>query len=399
MGDYFTVEEDLKQLHIQIPKALFYEDKYIKPSDKKPLSAQAKILYGFLLDRTKLSLSNEWYDDKNRLFIKCDQISMSEFLGVSEKTARGYKNELINFNLLEEDKTGQGKSNLLYLKKVDVKINKLSLYVDKFKVNVEEKRILERERILKYREKEEKNKAIKLKNTLNGKNYRSEKKLKKILNGKNYRSRTVKTTVQERENLPYSNTDFSNTDFNVVVVVDKENKINEIEKLYINLKVDKEIKPGMKKLIEKNSDNLDIEVWEQIFINVSENNINKKYSYIKKILESLKEKNIKTIEEFENDNKLYNEKKYKNKSSKKTNKFDNFDGSLKDKDENYINEKIKISQGVKFGNKKDINLEEDEDINKTVYENAVKNEWNCGVAIKNIAIKYAIKNNLPYPKK
>ncbi|MGO0884743.1 replication initiator protein A [Clostridioides difficile] len=397
MGDYFTVEEDLKQLHIQIPKALFYEDKYIKPSDKKPLSAQAKILYGFLLDRTKLSLSNEWYDDKNRLFIKCDQISMSEFLGVSEKTARGYKNELINFNLLEEDKTGQGKSNLLYLKKVDVKINKLSLYVDKFKVNVEEKRILERERILKYRKKEDKNKAIKLKNTLNGSFYRSEKKLKKILNGKNYRSRTVKTTVQERKNLPYSNTDSSNTDFKVVVVA-KENKINEIEKLYINLKVDKEIKPGMKKLIEKNSDNLDIKIWQQIFINVSENNIKKKYSYIKKILESLKEKNIKTIEEFENDNKLYNEKKYKNKSSKKINKFDNFDGSLKNKDENYINDKIKISQDVKFGNKKEINLEEDEDINKTVYEKAVKNEWNCGVAIKNIAIKYAIRNNLPYPK-
>lgn len=155
----------------------------------------------------------------------------------------------------------------------------------------------------------------------------------------------------------------------------------------------------MKKIIEKNNDNLDIEVWEQIFINVSENNIKKKYSYIKKVLESLQEKNIKTLKEFENDNKLYNEKKSKNKPSKKTNKFDNFNGSLKDKDENYINEKIKISQDVKFGNKKDINLEDDEDINKKVYENAVKNEWNCGVAIKKIAIKYAIKNNLPYPKK
>ncbi|HBF4443110.1 TPA: replication initiator protein A [Clostridioides difficile] len=398
MGDYFTVEEDLKQLHIQIPKALFYEDKYIKPSDKKPLSVQSKILYGFLLDRTKLSLSNEWYDDKNRLFIKCDQISMSEFLGVSEKTARGYKNELINFGLLEEDKTGQGKSNLLYLKKVDVEINKLSLYVDKFKVNVEEKRILERKRILKYREKEDKNKAVKLKNTLNGSFYRSEKKLKKILNGKNYRSRTVKTTVQERENLPYSNTDSSNTNSNVVVV-DKKDKINEIEKLYLDLKLDKEIKPGMKKIIEKNNDNLDIEVWEQIFINVYENNIKKKYSYIKKVLESLQKKNIKTLKEFENDNKLYNEKKSKNKPFKKTNNFDNFDGSLKNKDENYLNKKIEISQDVKFGNRKDISLEDDEDINKKVYENAVKNEWNCGVAIKKIAIKYAIKNNLPYPKK
>ncbi|MDN9956123.1 replication initiator protein A [Clostridioides difficile] len=396
MGDYFTVEEDLKQLHIQIPKALFYEDKYIKPSDKKPLSVQAKILYGFLLDRTKLSLSNQWYDDKNRVFIKCDQISMSEFLGVSEKTARGYKNELINFELLEEDKTGQGKSNLLYLKKVDVKMNKLSLYIDKFKDNVEEKRILERERILKYREKEKENKSTNLKNTLNGSFYRSEKKLKKILNGKNYRSRTVKTTVQERENLLYSNNDFSDTD-SKVVVVDEENKINKIENLYVKLKVDKEVKPGMKNLIEKNINNLDIEIWEQIFINVSENDIKKKYSYIKKILESLKEKNIKTIEEFENDNKLYNEKKFKNKSSKKINKFDNFDGNLKNKDENYINEKIKASQDVKYGEKEDI-LEVDDNINKKVYEKAVEAKWNCGEAIKKIAIKYAIKYNLPYPQ-
>ncbi|MEJ4023058.1 replication initiator protein A [Clostridioides difficile] len=397
MGDYFTIEEDLKQLHIQIPKALFYEEKYIKPSNKKPLSSQAKILYGFLLDRTQLSRFNKWYDDENRLFIKCDQISMGEFLGVSEKTARGYKNELISFGLLEEDKTGQGKSNLLYLKKVDVEINKLSLYVDKFKVNVEEKRILERDRVLKYREKEDENKSVKLKNTLNGSFYRSEKKIKKILNGKNYRSRTVKTTVQERENLPYSNTDFSNTDFKVVVV-DKENKINEIEKLYINLKVDKEIKPGMKKLIEKNSDNLDIEVWEQIFINVSENNIKKKYSYIKKVLESLQEKNIKTLKEFENDNKLYNEKKSKKKPSKKTNKFDNFDGSLKDKDEKYLNKHIKKSQAVKYGDEEQSNLESDDLLDKKVYENVVENNWKCGEVRRKIAIKYAIKNNLYYPK-
>lgn len=397
MGDYFTIEEDLKQLHIQIPKALFYEEKYIKPSNKKPLSSQAKILYGFLLDRTQLSRFNKWYDDENRLFIKCDQISMGEFLGVSEKTARGYKNELISFGLLEEDKTGQGKSNLLYLKKVDVEINKLSLYVDKFKVNVEEKRILERDRVLKYREKEDENKSVKLKNTLNGSFYRSEKKIKKILNGKNYRSRTVKTTVQERENLPYSNTDFSNTDFKVVVV-DKENKINEIEKLYINLKVDKEIKPGMKKLIEKNSDNLDIEVWEQIFINVSENNIKKKYSYIKKVLESLQEKNIKTLKEFENDNKLYNEKKSKKKPSKKTNKFDNFDGSLKDKDEKYLNKHIKKSQAVKYGDEEQSNLESDDLLDKKVYENVIENNWKCGEVRRKIAIKYAIKNNLYYPK-
>ncbi|CZR99504.1 TPA: replication initiator protein A [Clostridioides difficile] len=398
MGDYFTIEEDLKQLHIQIPKALFYEEKYIKPSNKKPLSSQAKILYGFLLDRTQLSRFNKWYDDENRLFIKCDQISMGEFLGVSEKTARGYKNELISFGLLEEDKTGQGKSNLLYLKKVDVEINKLSLYVDKFKVNVEEKRILERDRVLKYREKEDENKSVKLKNTLNGSFYRSEKKIKKILNGKNYRSRTVKTTVQERENLPYSNTDFSNTDFKVVVV-DKENKINKIENLYINLKVDKEIKPGMKKLIEINSDNLDIEVWEQIFINVSENNIKKKYSYIKKILESLKEKNIKTIEEFESDNKLYNEKKSKNKSSKKINKFDNFDGSLKNKDEKYLNKHIEKSQAVKYGDEEQPNLESDDLLDKKVYKDVVENNWKCGEVRKKIAIKYAIKNNLPYQKK
>ena len=40
--NYFTVEEDLKQLHIQIPKALLYEKKYNR------LSNDAKILYGFL---------------------------------------------------------------------------------------------------------------------------------------------------------------------------------------------------------------------------------------------------------------------------------------------------------------------------------------------------------------
>ena len=43
------------------PKAFFQSDEY------KDLSAEAKILYGILLDRVSLSAMNEWKDEAGRV--------------------------------------------------------------------------------------------------------------------------------------------------------------------------------------------------------------------------------------------------------------------------------------------------------------------------------------------
>ena len=45
------------------PKALFTDERF------KSISAEAKILYGILLDRMSLSRKNGWLDEQGRVFI------------------------------------------------------------------------------------------------------------------------------------------------------------------------------------------------------------------------------------------------------------------------------------------------------------------------------------------
>lgn len=289
---YFTVEEDLKQLHIQIPKALLYEKKY---TSEKRLSNDAKLLYGFFLDRVSLSLKNGWFDEHNRLYIQCDQITMSKVLGCSEKKARNIRNELIEFELLEEVKVGQGKSNRLYPKKVFVTTVDLKNYIDLFLEEVSAERKKERNRIAKYRPD-------------------NVKDVENTMNGKNDRTNTVETTVLEQSDSVYSNNDFSNNDFKVVVV----DKSQSIIDLFKSFRLEKRIMPHTINLLKQYSEVFDIEVFEQIFIDASSENVQNKYRYIKEVFEKLKNKNIFTIEKYNKDREEFKSSKRNSRNNNKS---------------------------------------------------------------------------------
>lgn len=372
---YFTVEEDLKQLHIQIPKALLYEKNY---TGENKLSSDAKILYGFFLDRVSLSLKNGWFDDQDRLYIKCDQITMSKVLGCSEKKARNIKNELITFDLLEEIKVGQGKSNRLYPKKVVVTKTELSNYIDLFLEEVSTERKKERERVSKYKN----NNVEDVENTKNG---------------KNDRSRTVETTVLEQSNCVYSNTDYSNTDFKVVVV----DKLQSIMNLFKSFRLEKRVMPHTTNLLKQYADIFDLDIFEQIFIDASSENVKNKYRYIKEVLETLKSKGIFTIDKYNEDRKNFKELKSKKHSNCKKNKFHNFNQSIDSMSEEELMKKIEISQNIKFGDKslaeKKTEFTEDTDPLKSFYERAVNSNWcDLGHGTYNMAVEYAKKYNKPY---
>ena len=67
----------------------------------------------------------------------------------------------------------------------------------------------------------------------------------------------------------------------------------------------------LKNLIKNNVDEFDSDVFEKIFENIanSRNKINNLFSYLNKTFNTLKEKNIKTLEEFIQDQKVYFRKK------------------------------------------------------------------------------------------
>ena len=65
MFDYFYGVQAEQFAFYRIPKVLFTNDRF------RVLSAEAKTLYGILLDRVSLSVKNGWIDPQGRVYIIC----------------------------------------------------------------------------------------------------------------------------------------------------------------------------------------------------------------------------------------------------------------------------------------------------------------------------------------
>ena len=63
MYDYFYGAESEQFSFYRIPKMLFTNERF------KTISAEAKILYGLLLDRMNLSAKNGWQDKDGKVYI------------------------------------------------------------------------------------------------------------------------------------------------------------------------------------------------------------------------------------------------------------------------------------------------------------------------------------------
>jgi len=108
---YFTRKEAEKFAFIQIPKTLFTGEKY------KDMSSDARILYGVLLDRHKLSIENNWVDEQGRVYIFFAREKIQEYLNFgNQKVAKLFK-ELSRLDLVEEKRQGVHKHNIIYVKK------------------------------------------------------------------------------------------------------------------------------------------------------------------------------------------------------------------------------------------------------------------------------------------
>ena len=110
--DFFSLEESEQYAFYRIPKMLFLVEKY------KPLSSDAKLLYGLFLDRMGLSRKNGWVDEHGRVYIIYTVESIMEALNCGNKKVIQLFAELENkAELILRKKQGLGKPNLIYLKK------------------------------------------------------------------------------------------------------------------------------------------------------------------------------------------------------------------------------------------------------------------------------------------
>lgn len=119
--DYFYGQAGELFSFYRIPKALFQEPRF------QSLSTDAKNLYGILLDRMSLSVKNEWFDKKGRVFIIFTIEDVKRTLRCADNKATRLLRELEKFGLIERKRRGQGKPCLVYVKNFSAESSKESV--------------------------------------------------------------------------------------------------------------------------------------------------------------------------------------------------------------------------------------------------------------------------------
>lgn len=83
-----------------VPSRLFTDSRFFD------LSAEAKILYSIMLDRMKLSVKNNWVDDKNRVYIVFKVEEVTQYINCGKNKAIKLLQELTEWKLIRRDRTG-----------------------------------------------------------------------------------------------------------------------------------------------------------------------------------------------------------------------------------------------------------------------------------------------------
>ncbi len=111
LPDYLHSVEADHFAFIRVPKILLQNETF------QGISAEAKLLYSLLFDRTELSNKNGWKDDQDRVYIIFTVAEIQENLNCGNKKAIQLLDELENkAGLIERKRQGLGKPNLIYVK-------------------------------------------------------------------------------------------------------------------------------------------------------------------------------------------------------------------------------------------------------------------------------------------
>ena len=108
---YYEKDQADQYSFIRIPKAMLTEDVFA------PLSVEAKILYGLLLDKISASVKNQWLDEENKAYVIYQITDIMEDMNISKKKAIASLKELEEVGLVEKKLKGLGQPSLLYVKK------------------------------------------------------------------------------------------------------------------------------------------------------------------------------------------------------------------------------------------------------------------------------------------
>ncbi len=112
---FYTEKEEVTLRFYQVPKALFKNPIYER------LSLGSKLMYSILRDRLDMSIKNNWKDEKGYIYLIFSGEELINLLEVSKNTVTKYKRELVKHRLIINKRLGQGKSNMIYVLKPEIK--------------------------------------------------------------------------------------------------------------------------------------------------------------------------------------------------------------------------------------------------------------------------------------
>lgn len=188
--DYFRGMEAEQYSFYRIPKVLFTAECF------KPLSCEAKVLYGLMLDRMGLSIRNRWIDEEDRVYIIFTVEEITELMNCGTQKAVKLLKELDTdkgIGLIEKKRLGMGRPNVIYVKNFMVKEE----HPENPLTGEEQENSLDENR---------NSRMVKITN--------QEFPKSQYKNDENHNSGMVKTTIHEFPKSPSNNTEFNDTDLN-----------------------------------------------------------------------------------------------------------------------------------------------------------------------------------------
>lgn len=118
--DFFKGNETEQYMFYRVPQVLFTDEQFNK------ISCEAKLLYGFLIDRTSLSVKNNWLDKSGNVFVYFTLEEAKEKLNIGTGKSVKIFDELERIGLIIRKKQGQGNPTKIYVMNFTKQISKTS---------------------------------------------------------------------------------------------------------------------------------------------------------------------------------------------------------------------------------------------------------------------------------
>lgn len=301
--NYITRKDKTKNLYYKIPKQLMLENKYKKMKDS------SKILYAILYERTNLSISKNWFDNKNRAYIICTYDEIQVLFGCSRDKVSKCLKELEKYNLLKRDKIKGEDGNLvnvLYIAYVDTSSETLDKLLENHRSNYHELRNKNREYKRTYDKQRSNLLKFKKQTTIGITDF----KKYKLIKPSNF-NRSLKIRLQGVQKTDYSNTDFNNTNIISMYVCNKELKNKNFIERY-----EKFLQPSLyaEKVLPLLQSKIQFDLFDKVLIDAINNpKIRNKENYIIAKLNKLVHSNILTLDKYLQEISVYNYKHFESK--------------------------------------------------------------------------------------